>query len=37
MHFFKHLVDKIAIIRSKFPYKVHNIPSVQKIQKLDPK
>ena len=30
IHFSKHCVHKIAIIRSKFPDKVHNIPSVQK-------
>ena len=35
-HFSKYFVDKIETIRSKFPDKVHNIPSVQK-QKLDPK
>ena len=32
MHFSKDFVDKIATIRSKFPNKVHNIPSVQKTE-----
>ena len=30
LDFSKKFVDKIAIILSKFPDKVHNIPSVQK-------
>ena len=30
LYIFLKKLDKIAIIRSKFPDKVHNIPSVQK-------
>ena len=31
-HFSRYFVDKIETIRSKFPYKVQNIPQVQKTE-----